>query len=133
MRLKAQCVSVLGSGEPQDVPLGSPLCPASRQPLHLSLPAAPSRAPELHLKHIGKTWAQLEWVPQAPELGKSPLTHYTIFWTNAQDQSFCESILSTPQPQEAWGAGGEVHSAALEGVSASGPRLTILFYSQPLS
>ncbi|XP_004740824.2 granulocyte colony-stimulating factor receptor isoform X2 [Mustela putorius furo] len=49
---------------------------------------APSRAPELHLKHIGKTWAQLEWVPQAPELGKSPLTHYTIFWTNAQDQSF---------------------------------------------
>ncbi|XP_046518827.1 granulocyte colony-stimulating factor receptor isoform X2 [Equus quagga] len=49
---------------------------------------APSRAPELHLKHIGKTWAKLEWVPEAPELGKSPLTHYTIFWTNAQDQSF---------------------------------------------
>ncbi|XP_025711691.1 granulocyte colony-stimulating factor receptor isoform X3 [Callorhinus ursinus] len=49
---------------------------------------APSHAPELHLKHIGKTWAQLEWVPQAPELGKSPLTHYTIFWTNAQDRSF---------------------------------------------
>lgn len=49
---------------------------------------APSHAPELHLKHIGKTWAQLEWVPQAPELGKSPLTHYTIFWTNAQGQSF---------------------------------------------
>ncbi|XP_021539383.1 granulocyte colony-stimulating factor receptor isoform X1 [Neomonachus schauinslandi] len=48
----------------------------------------PSHAPELHLKHIGKTWAQLEWVPQAPELGKSPLTHYTVFWTNAQDQSF---------------------------------------------
>ncbi|KAF6108108.1 colony stimulating factor 3 receptor [Phyllostomus discolor] len=49
---------------------------------------APSHAPELHLKHIDKTWAQLEWVPQAPELGKSPLTHYTIFWTNAQHQSF---------------------------------------------
>ncbi|XP_058159850.1 LOW QUALITY PROTEIN: granulocyte colony-stimulating factor receptor [Dasypus novemcinctus] len=49
---------------------------------------APSRAPELHLKHIGKTWAQLEWVPAAPELGKSPFTQYTIFWTNAQDQSF---------------------------------------------
>ncbi|KAM7098012.1 granulocyte colony-stimulating factor receptor isoform 2-T2 [Molossus nigricans] len=49
---------------------------------------APSHAPELHLKHIGKTWAQLEWVPQAPELGKSPLTHYTIFWTNARGQSF---------------------------------------------
>ncbi|XP_077006378.1 granulocyte colony-stimulating factor receptor isoform X2 [Tamandua tetradactyla] len=48
----------------------------------------PSLAPELHLKHIGKTWAQLEWVPEAPELGKSPFTHYTIFWTNAQDQSF---------------------------------------------
>ncbi|XP_053516663.1 granulocyte colony-stimulating factor receptor isoform X1 [Artibeus jamaicensis] len=49
---------------------------------------APAHAPELHLKHIAKTWAQLEWVPQAPELGKSPLTHYTIFWTNAQHQSF---------------------------------------------
>lgn len=49
---------------------------------------APSHGPELHLRHIGKTWAQLEWVPEAPELGKSPLTHYTIFWTNAQDQSF---------------------------------------------
>ncbi|XP_027969446.1 granulocyte colony-stimulating factor receptor isoform X2 [Eumetopias jubatus] len=49
---------------------------------------APSHAPELHLKHIGKTWAQLEWVPQAPEPGKSPLSHYTVFWTNAQDRSF---------------------------------------------
>ncbi|XP_053432788.1 granulocyte colony-stimulating factor receptor isoform X1 [Nycticebus coucang] len=49
---------------------------------------APSHAPELHLKHIGKTWAQLEWVPNPTELGKSPLTHYTIFWTNAQNQSF---------------------------------------------
>ncbi|VTJ63445.1 Hypothetical predicted protein [Marmota monax] len=48
---------------------------------------APSRAPRLHLKHIGKTWAQLEWVPEPPELGKSPLTHYTIFWTNLQGQS----------------------------------------------
>ncbi|NIG59179.1 granulocyte colony-stimulating factor receptor [Pontoporia blainvillei] len=50
--------------------------------------AAPSHGPELHLRHIGKTWAQLEWAPEAPELGKSPLTHYTIFWTNAQDRSF---------------------------------------------
>ncbi|KAF4021979.1 hypothetical protein G4228_013243, partial [Cervus hanglu yarkandensis] len=49
---------------------------------------APSHGPELHLRHIGKTWAQLEWVPEAPELGKSPFTHYTIFWTNTQDQSF---------------------------------------------
>ncbi|XP_037683626.1 granulocyte colony-stimulating factor receptor isoform X2 [Choloepus didactylus] len=49
---------------------------------------APSHAPELHLKHIGKTWAQLEWVPEAPGLGRSPFTHYTIFWTDAQDQSF---------------------------------------------
>lgn len=64
--------------------------------------AAPSHGPELHLRHIGKTWAQLEWVPEAPELGKSPFTHYTIFWTNTQDQSFCESILSDPQPQKAW-------------------------------
>lgn len=72
-----------------------------------SLPTAPSHAPELHLKHIGKTWAQLEWAPQAPELGKSPLTHYTVFWTNAQDQSFCESILSTTQPQKAWEGGAQ--------------------------
>nr|XP_019793666.1 granulocyte colony-stimulating factor receptor isoform X2 [Tursiops truncatus] len=49
---------------------------------------APSHGPELHLRHIGKTWAQLEWAPEAPELGRSPLTHYTIFWTNAQDRSF---------------------------------------------
>ncbi|XP_013009643.2 granulocyte colony-stimulating factor receptor isoform X2 [Cavia porcellus] len=48
----------------------------------------PPRAPVLHLKHIGKTWAQLEWVSEPAELGKSSLTHYTIFWTNAQDQSF---------------------------------------------
>ncbi|XP_049734729.1 granulocyte colony-stimulating factor receptor isoform X2 [Elephas maximus indicus] len=59
---------------------------------------APSRAPELHLKHIGKTWAQLEWVPEAPELGKSPLTHYTIFWTNTQKQSF-----STVLNASSWG------------------------------
>lgn len=88
-------VPVLGSGEPQEGQLGSPPCPLSA--LYLCLPAAPSHAPELHLKHIGKTWAQLEWVPPAPELGKSPLTHYTVFWTNAQGQSFCESILSTPE------------------------------------
>ncbi|XP_027631553.1 granulocyte colony-stimulating factor receptor isoform X1 [Tupaia chinensis] len=49
---------------------------------------APLRAPELHLRHIGKTWAQLEWVPKPPELGRSPFTHYTIFWTNAQNQAF---------------------------------------------
>ncbi|XP_013375022.1 PREDICTED: granulocyte colony-stimulating factor receptor isoform X2 [Chinchilla lanigera] len=48
----------------------------------------PPRAPVLHLKHIGKTWAQLEWVPEPAELGKSALTYYTIFWTNSQDQSF---------------------------------------------
>ncbi|XP_010624114.1 granulocyte colony-stimulating factor receptor isoform X2 [Fukomys damarensis] len=49
---------------------------------------APPRMPVLHLKHIGKTWAQLEWVPEASELGKIPLTHYTVFCTNTQDQSF---------------------------------------------
>ncbi|XP_023556877.1 granulocyte colony-stimulating factor receptor isoform X2 [Octodon degus] len=48
----------------------------------------PPRAPVLHLKHIGKTWAQLEWVPEPAELGKSSLTSYTIFWTNTRDQSF---------------------------------------------
>lgn len=84
--------------------------------LHLSLPAAPSYTPELHLKHIGKTWAQLEWVPPTPELGRSPLTHYTIFWTNAQGQSFCESVLSPRMPgreqpwREPWHRGPADHS-----------------------
>ncbi|XP_042540148.1 granulocyte colony-stimulating factor receptor isoform X1 [Dipodomys spectabilis] len=54
----------------------------------------PPHAPELHLKHIGKTWAKLEWVPRPPELGKSPLDHYTIFWTNTKDQSY-STILNT--------------------------------------
>nr|XP_051686399.1 granulocyte colony-stimulating factor receptor isoform X1 [Oryctolagus cuniculus] len=53
---------------------------------------APSHAPELQLKHIDRTWAQLEWVPEPPELGKSPLTHYTIFWTNTQDQLFSTTL-----------------------------------------
>lgn len=82
--------------------------PHSLQPPHLSLPTAPSHAPELHLKHIGKTWAQLEWVPEPPELGKSPLTHYTIFCTNAQNQSFCESILSSPTAPEGLGGGAQL-------------------------
>nr|XP_045005924.1 granulocyte colony-stimulating factor receptor isoform X2 [Jaculus jaculus] len=50
------------------------------------------RTPELHLRNTGKTWVQLEWVPELPELGRSPLTHYTIFWTNAQDQSFSTTL-----------------------------------------
>ncbi|KAM4872415.1 granulocyte colony-stimulating factor receptor isoform 2-T2 [Thomomys bottae] len=54
----------------------------------------PPQAPELHLKNIGKTWAKLEWVPRIPGLGKSPVTHYTIFWTNTKDQSF-STILNT--------------------------------------
>ncbi|XP_007945861.1 granulocyte colony-stimulating factor receptor [Orycteropus afer afer] len=58
----------------------------------------PPRVPELQLKHIGKTWAQLEWVPEVPELGKSPLLHYTIFWTNAQNKSF-----STVLNASSWG------------------------------
>ncbi|CAO2588988.1 Granulocyte colony-stimulating factor receptor [Lemmus lemmus] len=45
-------------------------------------------APELHLKHVGRTWAQVEWVPETPWLGMIPLTHYTIFWTNDKNQSF---------------------------------------------
>ncbi|XP_058534949.1 granulocyte colony-stimulating factor receptor isoform X2 [Ochotona princeps] len=53
---------------------------------------APSCAPELQLKRIGRTWAQLEWVPEPPELGKSPLTHYTIFWTNTQHQYFYTTL-----------------------------------------
>lgn len=59
-------------------------------------------APELHLKHVGKTWAQVEWVPETPWLGMIPLTHYTIFWTNDKNQSFGESLLSSPQTREAW-------------------------------
>ncbi|XP_006886648.1 PREDICTED: granulocyte colony-stimulating factor receptor [Elephantulus edwardii] len=47
----------------------------------------PTHAPELRLKHVGKTWARVEWTPKAPELGKSPITHYTIFWTNTQSFS----------------------------------------------
>lgn len=43
---------------------------------------------------------------QAAELGRSPLTHYTIFWTNAQDQSFstvlnassCDYVLHGLEP-----------------------------------
>ncbi|XP_037355718.1 granulocyte colony-stimulating factor receptor [Talpa occidentalis] len=70
----------------------TPLYPDSRGPSQhtyaYSQEMAPSHAPELHLKHIGKTCAWLEWVPQAAELGRRPLTHYTIFWTNAQNQSF---------------------------------------------
>ncbi|KAH0503148.1 Granulocyte colony-stimulating factor receptor [Microtus ochrogaster] len=45
-------------------------------------------APELHLRHVGRTWAQVEWVPETPWLGMIPLTHYTIFWTNDKNQSF---------------------------------------------
>ncbi|XP_060235547.1 granulocyte colony-stimulating factor receptor [Meriones unguiculatus] len=45
-------------------------------------------APELQLKQIGRTWAQLEWVPETPWLGMIPLTHYTILWTDAHNQSF---------------------------------------------
>ncbi|KAM6217993.1 granulocyte colony-stimulating factor receptor [Rhynchocyon petersi] len=48
----------------------------------------PPLAPELHLRHVGKTWAQVDWVPKAPELGRSPITHYTLFWTNMWNQSF---------------------------------------------
>ncbi|GAB1288907.1 Granulocyte colony-stimulating factor receptor [Apodemus speciosus] len=59
-------------------------------------------APELHLKHVGRTWAQLEWVPETPWLGMIPLTNYTIFWADAGNHSFCESILSSPQAREAW-------------------------------
>ena len=45
-------------------------------------------APALHLKHVGTTWGQLEWVPEAPRLGMIPLTHYTIFWAYDGDHSF---------------------------------------------
>ncbi|XP_021016735.1 granulocyte colony-stimulating factor receptor isoform X2 [Mus caroli] len=53
---------------------------------------APPHAPALHLKHVGTTWAQLEWVPEAPRLGMIPLTHYTIFWADAGDHSFSVTL-----------------------------------------
>lgn len=49
-------------------------------------------APELYLKHVGRTWAQLEWVPETPWLGMIPLTNYTIFWTDARDHSFSVTL-----------------------------------------
>ncbi|XP_035294803.1 granulocyte colony-stimulating factor receptor [Cricetulus griseus] len=45
-------------------------------------------APELHLKQVGSTWAQVEWIPETPWLGMIPLTHYTVFWTDDQNQTF---------------------------------------------
>ncbi|XP_034359450.1 granulocyte colony-stimulating factor receptor isoform X2 [Arvicanthis niloticus] len=49
-------------------------------------------APELHLKHVGRTWAELEWVPETPWLGMIPLTNYTIFWADAGDHSFSVTL-----------------------------------------
>ncbi|XP_052033287.1 granulocyte colony-stimulating factor receptor isoform X4 [Apodemus sylvaticus] len=49
-------------------------------------------APELHLKHVGRTWAQLEWVPETPWLGMTPLTNYTIFWADAGNHSFSVTL-----------------------------------------
>ncbi|XP_044527429.1 granulocyte colony-stimulating factor receptor [Gracilinanus agilis] len=46
----------------------------------------PSHAPKLKLMQIGRTWAELEWEPGAPELGKSPINQYTVFWTNTHDE-----------------------------------------------
>ncbi|XP_072466122.1 granulocyte colony-stimulating factor receptor [Notamacropus eugenii] len=70
----------------------SPLYHGTRgRPQHIyaySQEKAPSHAPKLKLKHIGRTWAELEWEPGPPELGKSPITQYTVFWTNSQDEGF---------------------------------------------
>ncbi|XP_074073660.1 granulocyte colony-stimulating factor receptor [Macrotis lagotis] len=70
----------------------SPLYHGTRgSPQHIyaySQEKAPSQAPKLKLKQIGRTWAELEWEPGAPELGKSPITQYTVFWTNIQDKEF---------------------------------------------
>ncbi|XP_048206866.1 granulocyte colony-stimulating factor receptor [Perognathus longimembris pacificus] len=69
----------------------SPLYPGTVGPPQnvyaYSKETGPSYAPELNIKNIGKTWAKLEWVPMPPEPGKSPLTNYTIFWTNTKNQS----------------------------------------------
>ncbi|KAM9033306.1 granulocyte colony-stimulating factor receptor [Sarcophilus harrisii] len=70
----------------------SPLYDGTRgRPQHIyaySREKAPFHAPKLKLKHIGRTWAELEWEPGIPELGKSPITQYTVFWTNSQDKEF---------------------------------------------
>ncbi|XP_072211605.1 granulocyte colony-stimulating factor receptor isoform X2 [Excalfactoria chinensis] len=44
---------------------------------------APSHAPKLHLKSIGKSQAELSWEPVAVELQNGFITHYTVFWANS--------------------------------------------------
>lgn len=44
---------------------------------------APSHAPKLHLKSIGKSQAKLSWEPVAVELQNGFITHYTVFWANS--------------------------------------------------
>ncbi|XP_074161274.1 granulocyte colony-stimulating factor receptor isoform X1 [Sminthopsis crassicaudata] len=74
----------------------SPLYDGTRgRPQHIyaySREKALFHAPKLKLKHIGRTWAELEWEPGTPELGKSPITQYTVFWTNIQDKGFSVNL-----------------------------------------
>ncbi|TRZ18005.1 hypothetical protein HGM15179_009093 [Zosterops borbonicus] len=44
---------------------------------------APSHAPKLHLKRIGKSEAELCWEPLPVEMQNGFITSYTIFWANS--------------------------------------------------
>ncbi|NXS59861.1 CSF3R factor, partial [Brachypteracias leptosomus] len=44
---------------------------------------APSHAPKLHLKSIGKSEAELCWDPVPVEMQNGFITNYTIFWANS--------------------------------------------------
>lgn len=53
--------------------------------------SAPSHAPKLHLKSIGKSQAKLIWEPVAVELQNGFITHYTVFWANSTAEVSSES------------------------------------------
>ena len=62
--------------------------------------SAPSHAPKLHLKSIGKSQAELSWEPVAVELRNGFITHYTVFWANSTAEVSSESWpCSMPPPR----------------------------------
>lgn len=54
---------------------------------------APSHAPKLHLKRIGKSEAELCWEPLPVEMQNGFITSYTIFWANSIPHVASESCL----------------------------------------
>lgn len=63
--------------------------------------SAPSHAPKLHLRSIGKSDAELCWDPLPVEVQNGFITSYTIFWANATTELASESCLRHHQP--CWG------------------------------